>query len=453
MMENTKTLNIAFEISPFLTASGTFGDKSGVYRYMYGLLYSMNQLIKKGDIQCKIYLFSFNSDILRFPINPEIYQLIDNKDIYFIDTPEETAPKNTFKLRILKKLLNLKPNILIKLLNQALSIKEILEHFNDKFKFESYLQYLDGEFNKYRIDVIVHSETGFYSVGPNFKNTIIMYDFTPLLFEGFHRKETKDLKKRKLRFAEAACDGIISISASTQNDLLKYFPAFKSKKNIISYPGLQEVFAKNQSKSSESFGKLNLILKNYKSNVKRKKYLLYYGTFEPRKNIGYIVEAFSDLQKKGEIPADFKLILCGGEGWGKTKKGIENYIKENSPIQKENNITVMSFLSDEYLVQLIKNAYAVIYPSLYEGFGLPVLESMALGTPVICSNTSSLPEVGGSAVLYINPKNYLEIRQQIKNLISKPLLATSLSKKGLLQSKKFTWEHTALDLFNFLKKL
>ena len=134
-------------------------------------------------------------------------------------------------------------------------------------------------------------------------------------------------------------------------------------------------------------------------------------------------------------------------------KTVVNFVKENYPIKNKNKIVILDYLNDDYLINLIKNSYTVIYPSLYEGFGLPVLESMSLGTPVISSNTSSFPEVGENAVLYINPYDYYDLKNKIKYLINHPEVARKLSKNGIKQSKKFNWSNSVSKLYNFFVDL
>jgi len=282
---------------------------------------------------------------------------------------------------------------------------------------------------------------------------ITIYDLTAIFMPEFHRAETIDLQKRKLRFANEYCQGIICISESTKKDLLKYYPSFKKKKIIIAYPGINLLINQSITKEEEIFDDIVFLTKKNGQRLSEKKYLLYFGTFEPRKNIISLINSFINLHEKKEISSDLKLVLIGGEGWGDIKKMIIDYLNENFPIKSKSNIILFNYLSDKYLFTLIKNAYATVYPSLYEGFGLPVLESMKLGTPVICSNNSSLPEVGGEAVLYFNTNNNQDLKDKIKLLIGNSRLAKELSKKGIEQSKKFDWKETAKKLYQFCNDL
>ncbi|MEK7633238.1 MAG: glycosyltransferase family 1 protein [Patescibacteria group bacterium] len=436
-------MNIAFEISPLLLASGSFGDKSGVYRYYYGLIKAMGTYVKSNKKNTKIILFSFNKDLLNSPINKDIIDLLNNQSILFIkNIPTIQKYSSFFGLRLLESFL--KP--FLKIINLILPIKKLYFHIIDELRFQEYISFLKKQLSKYKVTVVYHSETSFYPL-KDFKNVITIFDLTPVIMSQYHRFETVDLSKRKLYFAQRHCQGIVCISKCTKDDLLKSYPAFKNKEITICYPGIDSVFL---SKHKSNFDDLS---QKQICNIKKGRYLLFYSTFEPRKNIINLVQAFFDLHKEKQIPADFKFVLMGGEGWGNIKVNVANFVKENFPIKSKNRILILEYLNDEYLIDLIINSYAVIYPSLYEGFGLPVLESMFLGTPVICSNNSSLPEVGKNSVLYIDPFDYYDLKNKIKHLIKYPKIAQKLGRSGIKQSKKFSWSNSASKLYHFLNTL
>ena len=427
MPKNKQNWNIAFEISPIISASGGFGDKSGVFRYMYGFLVTLIKELKKKDPHVKIILFTFAPHNLNYGVTPELLELIDNKNVTLLDYKENLVtivPRynkifDFLDVRIIKKA--------VKILDNIFSLRESYNKHSEKRQFKSYVRHLEKEFFQQKVKTVFHSETGFFLLR-HMTNIITVYDLTPILFPELHRPATVDLHLRKIRFAKNQAQMIIAISDSTRADLLSHSADFRKKPIIVAYPGLDNSFT---AKITEP-----------KLGVKSKRYLLFYGTFEPRKNITYVVRAFTELYISGEIPADFKLVLIGGKGWGKTKEKILGYIVEQFPLQSMRPIVVLDYATDLHLRVYIKNARAVLYPSLYEGFGLPVLESMALGTPVLTSNTSSLPEVGGDAVLYVNPKDYFDLKNKIKTIISDNKLVEEMSRKGLIQSKKFTWKHT-----------
>ncbi len=442
-------MNIAFEISPLITASGSFGDKSGVYRYSFGLLKSLIEIAEKEDPEGQIILFTFAPKLLSYSLNPEILALTEGGNVKLIGYESKVyIPKKKendwiefFNIPYLK--------FFLRNIDRLFHIREIHWRMMERRDFNRYVKSLEKTLIKYKTEIVIHSETGFFPLS-QVKNVITVYDLTTVLLPHFHRDETRDLQMRKLRFAKKYCDGILSISQSTKEDLLYYADQFAKKKILVAYPGLDSSFDKHE---SHSIDYLNKIVSRYNSSIETHKYFLYYGTFEPRKNIVYVVRAFADLKAKKQIPADYKMVLIGGKGWGKVREMVQIFIEENYPLQEKNPFILMDYINDEHLYSFIKHALAVVYPSIYEGFGLPVLESMALGTPVISSDTSSLPEVGGDAVLYANPKDFENVKKQMVYLINNPEKLKEFSRKGIVQSKKFNWTHTAQEVYRFLQQL
>jgi alpha-1,3-rhamnosyl/mannosyltransferase len=163
-----------------------------------------------------------------------------------------------------------------------------------------------------------------------------------------------------------------------------------------------------------------------------KDYLLFVGTLEPRKNLDLIIEAL------GQCSEDIALVLTGWKGWGK-KPWIEHAARYGI----ENNIYMTGYVDEHSLACLYSGALALIYPSKYEGFGLPVLEAMACGCPVICSNAASLPEVAGGAAVYIDPQDATSLVQAIEQVVFDHSKRESLQAKGLQQASLFSWRSTA----------
>ena len=438
-------INVAFEISPLLLASGSFGDKSGVYRYYYGLIKAYGEYLKKNRIDSRVILFSFNRDLLNLPVNREILELLDNKVFLLLNRFPEPKSIDFDSLKVVTFIF--KP--FLKILNLIFPMKKAYAYLIDNLRFKSYLKLLIKEFKKNKVSIVYHSETCFYPIG-GFKSVLTVYDLTPITMYYFHRSETNDLSQRKLYFARRHCKGLVCISQSTKNDLLKHCLLQKNTNITICYPGLDQSFL---AKRNDLFNDIKRIVSEKTDVLKKNRYIFFYSTFEPRKNIFNLIQVFSDLCKDRQTPNDFKLVLMGGEGWGKVKQKATNFIKENFPIKDKNRIIILDYLSDDYLISLIKNAYAVIYPSFYEGFGLPVLESMALGTPVLTSNNSSLAEVGGDAVLYCNPHDYYDLKNKIKYLVDNPKQIVKLKQLGLRQAKKFNWNQSAKKLHQFFQEL
>jgi glycosyltransferase involved in cell wall biosynthesis len=169
-------------------------------------------------------------------------------------------------------------------------------------------------------------------------------------------------------------------------------------------------------------------------------YILAVGTLEPRKNIHRVIEAYSILKEERKIRE--KLVITGWKD--RTSKPIlEAY--EHSKFQEDIRFT--GYIPDSALMALYQGARVLVYPSLYEGFGLPILEGFASGVPVVASNSSSLPEVGGDAVVYVDPYDVHSIAEGIAKVLEDDVLRESLIQKGKHRLKLFSWEKTARETF------
>lgn len=174
-------------------------------------------------------------------------------------------------------------------------------------------------------------------------------------------------------------------------------------------------------------------------------YLLSLATFEPRKNTDHLIRCFVRLAKSGEIPANVKLVLVGTKGWKFDK--IMEEIAQNQALRSR--IVVTGFVPDQQLAPLYADALGFLYPSLYEGFGLPPLEAMQCGLPVITSNVASINEVVGEAAIKVSPTDADALCTAMLTLILSAAVRAELSEKGLKQASLFSWdkfiaEHVAL---------
>ena len=176
------------------------------------------------------------------------------------------------------------------------------------------------------------------------------------------------------------------------------------------------------------------------------KYLLYLGTLEPRKNIERLIESYYLVcNELSELP---KLVLAGGKGW--MYDSIFDKIKE---LKLEDKVIFTDYISDDDVPVLMNASKAFLFPSLYEGFGMPVLEAMACGVPVLTSNLSSLPEVVGDVAVLVDPFSKDSIRDGIIKLLTDNNLRESLKKKGLERSKQFSWSKVTRDLYMIYESL
>ncbi len=208
---------------------------------------------------------------------------------------------------------------------------------------------------------------------------------------------------------------ILTISESSRSAIIDYYH-LPPEKVVVTYPGL----------------KMSKV--NPKDNLKKYgvegSFILYVGTLQPRKNLNGLIKAFAKLKNK-----NLKLVIVGKKGWL-----YENIFKQVKDLGLAEKVIFTGYVPDEDLPAFYKNAQCFILPSLYEGFGLPVLEAMHYGCPVVASNVSSLPEVVGKAGILVNPNDVNDITRGIKEAFKRK---DELVKKGLRQCRQFSWEKCA----------
>ncbi len=175
-------------------------------------------------------------------------------------------------------------------------------------------------------------------------------------------------------------------------------------------------------------------------------YFLYVGTLEPRKNLVRLIKAFDMVLRK--TPGNVQLVLAGGKGWK-----YEEILDEIRKLNLHDSVRQLGYVPDEDLPGLIRGARAMVYPSLYEGFGLPPLEAMAVGTPVLTSNTSSLPEVVGEAAVMVDPEDVEAMAVAMERLWTDETWRESLSMKGYQQAQQFNWDRSARETMDLYHRL
>ena len=240
-------------------------------------------------------------------------------------------------------------------------------------------------------------------------------------------------------YAIVRADKIIAVSASTQKDLLQFYPQIDPQKIRVIHHGFDAQLFRREMDEEEQ--------KNWrkKYSLDDAPYLLYVGAIQPRKNLITLIETFGELKATGNYPR-LKLVLVGAPAW-QARNSLE--AAQKSPFSKEIILTGRVSFSD--LAKFYRYAEVFIFPSLYEGFGIPILESFASGTPVICADNSSLPEVAGDAALYFTSGNRAELRAKIETLLKDTELKKSLIKKGYWQLEKFSWKKCARESLEFIK--
>jgi glycosyltransferase involved in cell wall biosynthesis len=253
----------------------------------------------------------------------------------------------------------------------------------------------------------------------------ILFESHPEFFPEFHRR----LLKFFIPFSAKRADRIISVSEFTKKQIMKYYRVPEEKITVI-YEGASDKFV-----PIRDMELIKPVLEKY--GIK-KRYILFVGRIEPRKNIVGLLNAFVYIKNKGI--KDFCLVIVGNQDKIFQENELFYKIKE---LQLESDIVFTGGVSNEDLPVLYNGAEVLVYPAFAEGFGLPVLEAMSCGTPVITSNTTSLPEVTGDAAILINPHSFQEIGESLHRLISNQGLRKELSDKGLQKARQFSWHEAA----------
>jgi glycosyltransferase involved in cell wall biosynthesis len=223
-------------------------------------------------------------------------------------------------------------------------------------------------------------------------------------------------------------DQVIAVSESTERDLVSEIPEAKGKVKVI-----YEANSLDFVDFSKKFDKVD------------GEYILFVGTLEPRKNLARLVKAYSMLSES--LRNKFSLVIVGGKGWG--NENLELIIDQ---LNIKKFVKFFGYLSNDELVNVYSNAYLFVMPSLYEGFGLPLLEAMNFGVPVVTSNNSSMPEVGGDAAILVDPNNVVSIKNGIESVVLNPKVRTELSYNGFERSKLFSWNKASKETIDVFEK-
>jgi glycosyltransferase involved in cell wall biosynthesis len=257
-------------------------------------------------------------------------------------------------------------------------------------------------------------------------SVVTMYDMTVFVTPRYHQFKKLVLDRTLIPRVARRADAIITVSNSARQDILRYLKVPKEKVRVImlaAAPSFRPVTDTEQ---------LETIRKRYGLDSP---YILYVGTIEPRKNLVRLVQAFAQLKKR-RLP--HKLVIVGQSGWH-----VGPLFHEVERLGLTKDILFTGYVPTEDLPALYTMAESMVFPSLYEGFGLPVIEAMACGAPVVTSRNSSLVEVAGDAALLVDPLSVDDIAEALYRLHTDKELREELRQCGLARAADFTWEATA----------
>lgn len=281
------------------------------------------------------------------------------------------------------------------------------------------------------------------------KTTATIHDLAFKYFPGHFPKSVLPKINFLTGLAVRRSDKIIAISESTKNDILKFYPETDSRKiKVICHGFDKELFLEKISGNDS-----HKVLEKY--SLEKNNYILYVGAIQPRKNLEVLLEAFEMLKKKEcaghsrfspRKGCALKLVIAGEKAWKS-----EQFISKIKKSPYRGDIAVTGTIPFGEIKILYRFADVFVYPSLYEGFGIPVLEAFASGVPVICAQNSSLAEVGGKAALYFDAKNSGDLCLKIKEIIEDENLKKRFIERGKSQMERFSWEKCAKETLEYLK--
>ena len=389
-----KKIKLLFDTQQ-LETFGT-GKETGLFRFTSEIF---KRLIEKDDIDLYCYLDKKHKNALEYlKLHYPEYQ----KQLVYLPNLSKTARDR---------------NVLIRL-------KSLFYNLRLSKKYSRILKEFDWYFSPFNpVSAIVNK---------NLRSSIFIHDLIPIVCKEITcPKFTKSYEKF---IQNTKCDFIFFNSENTKKDFLKYRSDYNEKHTAVLYLAADAKFHPANNKK---------IINSIKSkfSIKTEKYFLSVSDLNPRKNILFTVNGFIDFLKKSQA-SDISLVLAGpNKRWNKeVLSSIEDFQKY------QDKIIFTGFVDDCDLPSLYSGAFAFIYTSLYEGFGLPPLEAMQSGVPVITSDISSLPEVVGDAGILINPTNKEDLLKNMTHLYQNEELRSSLIEKSLKRSKLFSWEKLVKDL-------
>jgi len=270
------------------------------------------------------------------------------------------------------------------------------------------------------------------------KRVVTVFDLSGIRRADTHTLQSNRAHLKMLKHAAGNADALIAISQSSGNDLTELLGVDPQKVYVV-YGGVR---------TEEFSGELD---RTALADVKRRfgigrDFFVHLGTIEPRKNIPRLLEAYARVRTR--LPDCPQLVLAGKQGWM-----WEPVFETVSRLDLAEDVVHTGYVSRQEAVLLLRGAYACVYPSLYEGFGLPVLEAMAARTPVLTSNISSLPEVIGDTGIQVDPENVDAIEQGLTELVEHYEAALERVNPACERAKEFTWNHSAAALAAVYRRL
>lgn len=287
---------------------------------------------------------------------------------------------------------------------------------------------------KYKADVFVSCD-GFCSLGTKVPQCLMVHDLAFLHYPSLIPKSHLLYYKRYTPKMLAKAKAITTASAFSKNDIIDQYVVSADKINVV-YNAAKEIFEPLTDEEKQA---------TKAKYTGRKEYFIYAGAIHPRKNLVNLLKAFSLFKKRQQ--SSMKLVLTGRLAWK-----YDSFVKNLKTYKYRDDVVMTGYVGEEEIKKLIGSAYAMVYPSLFEGFGVPVLEAMQSDVPVITSLNSSMQEIAKEAALYADPESPADIAEKMMLLYKDEKLRSQLIEKGRVTGKQYSWEQSAEHLWQSIEK-
>ena len=262
-------------------------------------------------------------------------------------------------------------------------------------------------------------------------------DAYPLIHPKLVSRRLRRFKNMAFRQASKWADHIITISEYSKQDISKYFDIPDHRISVVPLGVNKHFFERIPEDEKAS------VLRKYGL---KEDFFIFVGTIQPRKNLPRLIEAYESLPST--LREKHQLLIIGHYGWGE-----EALMHKLGNIGNRDTVRWLEYVNSQELYALLQSAAAMVYPSLYEGFGLPVLEGFASEIPVITSSTTSIPEVAADAALYVNPRESKDIAKKMQEVILNSSLRKTMIQKGMQRAKRYSWRISAEKHIEIFKKI
>lgn len=277
------------------------------------------------------------------------------------------------------------------------------------------------------------------------RGIVTVHDLSFETLPDVHEPKLRRYLQRAVPYAIQRAAHVFADSDSTQQEILRYYRTNPAKISVV-YPGVEPRFRPFDRANPDDAATLEHVRATY---ALRSPFLLSLGTLEPRKNTATLIRAFATY--RAAHPTDVSLVVAGGGGWLGQREALEALVQE---LGLTDHVQFTGFVADEHLPALLNLAEALAYPSLYEGFGLPVLEALACGLPVVTARNSSLPEAGGTAARYVDDATDVQrLAAELAIVLHDDAERARMVRDGLTHAARFTWQATGQQVVRLYQQI